>query len=728
MRAASSANLQPTHDLEDIRGQRDETMTDRSSTYLSTHKKQAKDKAENGDSKFPKDYFSWTYKLVQGFSSFSIDTFFGDVDVVGLDNIPATGPVILVGNHKNQFVDAMMVVAVVRSRKVSFLVAEKSMHRRFIGDGARMMGSIPVIRPQDRARAAQGIITGYDAESHRILGSGDCSFTTTLTKGEMLVLHGIKGVAPLVVMDVSSDTSVTIRPPVKSEDEPDAGQPASIDIPSQGVSYKVIPKVDQSEVFHKVEEALCQGRCIGIFPEGGSSDRTDLLPLKAGVAVMALGSAVKGAPVKIIPFGINYSDSKRWRSKVFIDVGKPMTVDPALIEKSRAGSKREAQAELLKQVEKALRSVTFNAPDEHTLNILRTMRRLYQGRVKLPAKNFMELNRRFAMAFGKFRDDDRFLDLVARVHDYMSKVKALGIVDRQVAELPPLGSPWVSFKALIRLISLFVFTVLLMLTTVPGWFIFAPMLLRVRFVAQAEAKRALAGSSVKVRGADVEASQKIISTSIWVPVTMMVMVGIAVGLTVGLWPKESPYAAGTVGDWFFINAIWLIPLSAPLFTLILGLYTMNTWDRCVSNWNWLPFYMLIVTSMCRPNSAGNRIRSRRMELTLRIQEFYDKIIAPAFPEWSSDLIIPRETLLANRRKSEHVRAIVVAEEVDQLSKQVPMPDSPTLSTSRKTIAGLKESMMRMQEDVSRFEAPDKHINRSVVQPVFANVEESDEKV
>lgn len=27
---------------------------------------------------------------------------------------------------------------------------------------------------------------------------------------------------------------------------------------------------------------------MGIFPEGGSHDRTDLLPLKAGVAVIAL--------------------------------------------------------------------------------------------------------------------------------------------------------------------------------------------------------------------------------------------------------------------------------------------------------------------------------------------------------------------------------------------------------------------------------------------------------
>jgi glycerol-3-phosphate O-acyltransferase/dihydroxyacetone phosphate acyltransferase len=40
--------------------------------------------------------------------------------------------------------------------------------------------------------------------------------------------------------------------------------------------------VDQSRVYNAVFQALKHGQCIGIFPEGGSHDRTDLLPLKVG--------------------------------------------------------------------------------------------------------------------------------------------------------------------------------------------------------------------------------------------------------------------------------------------------------------------------------------------------------------------------------------------------------------------------------------------------------------
>jgi len=110
---------------------------------------------------------------VQASSSFSTNVFFGDIDVVGLENIPETGPVILVGNHKNQFVDAMMVVSIVRNRKVSFLVAEKSMHRRIIGDTAKLMDAIPVIRPQDRARQRRGFSSGLMQTKNGYSGPAD---------------------------------------------------------------------------------------------------------------------------------------------------------------------------------------------------------------------------------------------------------------------------------------------------------------------------------------------------------------------------------------------------------------------------------------------------------------------------------------------------------------------------------------------------------------------------
>lgn len=41
-------------------------------------------------------------------------------------------------------------------------------------------------------------------------------------------------------------------------------------------------------MFESVTEKLRNGECIGIFPEGGSHDRSELLPLKAGVAIVII--------------------------------------------------------------------------------------------------------------------------------------------------------------------------------------------------------------------------------------------------------------------------------------------------------------------------------------------------------------------------------------------------------------------------------------------------------
>jgi hypothetical protein len=45
-------------------------------------------------------------------------------------------------------------------------------------------------------------------------------------------------------------------------------------------TYDILKHIDQSEMFDSVQRALANGQCLGIFPEGGSHDRTDLLPLK----------------------------------------------------------------------------------------------------------------------------------------------------------------------------------------------------------------------------------------------------------------------------------------------------------------------------------------------------------------------------------------------------------------------------------------------------------------
>ena len=82
-----------------------------------------------------------------------------------------------------------------------------------------------------------------------------------------------------------------------------------------------------------VFDHLLDDGCIGIFPEGGSHDRPDLLPLKAGVAVMALGAMDKnpGCNIKIVPCGMNYFNAHKFRSRAVVEFGDPIEIPKELV-------------------------------------------------------------------------------------------------------------------------------------------------------------------------------------------------------------------------------------------------------------------------------------------------------------------------------------------------------------------------------------------------------------
>merc|ERR1719446_1556618 len=144
--------------------------------------------------------------------------------------------------------------------------------------------------------------------------------------------------------DIISDTELTLDSEV-SASEPDAQ-----------LHFKVMPKVDQTSMYDAVFQCLHEGRCLGIFPEGGSHDRTDLLPLKAGVAIIALDAyRKKHLRVPIVPVGLNYFKGHHFRGRVVVEFGAPIHIDDSLYEKHET-DKRAAVESVLKIVTTGMRS------------------------------------------------------------------------------------------------------------------------------------------------------------------------------------------------------------------------------------------------------------------------------------------------------------------------------------------------------------------------------------
>lgn len=453
--------------------------------------------------------------------------FFSSVEIVGLENLSKEGPVIITGNHNNQFVDGLMLLTNC-PREISFMIAQKSWDRPLVGFLARAFHCIPVARPQDMAYKGQGTIT-LEEGSAKARGV-DTHFGTEVTPGSQVDVKGHPKL--LKVKEVLSATELQLE---------------SVASSSLSGSFKVHPKVDQSTMYKQVHQSLCSGQCLGIFPEGGSHDRTDLLPLKAGVAVIALEAhSLHHLNVPIVPVGLNYFRGHQFGGRVVVEFGAPIMI-PQEIHASYETNRREATEELLNLVAAAMRSVIIPTEDYKTLQQIFMVRRLWvKEGLKLSPSKAMDLNRRFAVGVHRIlrlaeragavasmltptheleqtdqagenqeplKEEElrEFQEMRTELEEYMRTLKKLGIRDHQVPQLV--------WRTVGDLIGRFLYLlVTLALGVIPNVMFNLPIMMVSSRFAVKEQQKSLKSSSVKLAARDVVMSYKVIYVLTCIPI------------------------------------------------------------------------------------------------------------------------------------------------------------------------------------------------------------------
>lgn len=222
-----------------------------------------------------------------------VDLFFREVHPRGSFRIPKRGPIIFVAApHANQFVDPLILMRAVRleaRRRIAFLVAGKSMRRKFIGWFSRCVGAVPVERAQDLTRSGTGKIYMPDVNEPLVIRGKGTRFLKECVPGGLLVLPAVggKSAASTEIEEVVSNEEVKLKKEFRAptavgqlRNGMEEGEREPREGVEVGVKYKTAPKVDQTQVYDAVFHRLDGGGCVGIFPEGGSHDRTELLPLK----------------------------------------------------------------------------------------------------------------------------------------------------------------------------------------------------------------------------------------------------------------------------------------------------------------------------------------------------------------------------------------------------------------------------------------------------------------
>ncbi|PRT57014.1 Glycerol-3-phosphate O-acyltransferase 1 [Wickerhamiella sorbophila] len=489
----------------------------------------------------------WVYETVAFIFHLVFNIFFRKISRRGAFKIPRTGPIIFVAApHANQFIDPMVVLIQILDaarRHVSFLIAQASYDKPFIGWLSRRMLAIPVGRVQDTLKKAQGTIS-FDAVDNTIIIGHGTSFTTEC---HVRGFVGVSGSGDLAeIKEIISDTKLVLKAPFESVK-------AKSTLAKGNAQFKVADRVDNSKMFHNVFEHLSEGHCIGIFPEGGSHDRTELLPLKPGVAIMALGTLAKSPDcgLKIMPLGLNYFHPHKFRSRVVIEFGDPLTVNPEHVKEyveGGADGKKSATKKLMKDILDALESVTVQTPDYETLMLIQAGQRLYRPSRHIPLSLTIEFRRRFVQAYAAFKDDERVIELKKEVLEYNEELQSLGLKDHQVP-----NAVRDKQQVLIRLVTQFLTITGLWILCIPGALLFSPVVVACRVISRRKAAAALRASSVKIKARDV------------------------------------------IGTWKVLVALWLTPSLYTFYSLTAAYFVFKYWSLVDFTWIRLALFSIVST-------------------------------------------------------------------------------------------------------------------------------------
>lgn len=163
------------------------------------------------------------------------------------------------------------------SRRISWLMAAKSFDKPIIGPLATLVGAVPVSRSMDLTKAGTGtVFLPQPIKNGKLLrGIGTRFDCPEFETGGSIYLPTINGEShKLNIAEILGSEEILLKVAPSHQDV--LGQLCQ----PLGSSFKVAPHVDQTSVYNAVFDTLRKNGCIGIFPEGGSHDRFDLLPLK----------------------------------------------------------------------------------------------------------------------------------------------------------------------------------------------------------------------------------------------------------------------------------------------------------------------------------------------------------------------------------------------------------------------------------------------------------------
>jgi len=201
------------------------------------------------------------------------------------------------------------------------------------------------------------------------------------------------------------------------------------------------------EAFQECYEVLERGEVIGIFPEGISEMARRVRKIKTGAARIVLESEKRNnyeLGVILIPIGLHFFSRSRFRSRVLVNVGRPIDLQPyfSLNEKDN----NEAVNRLTAKIQDSLEHLTINIQHTELDRFVKDIESIYRDELmtktladhksskKIVAEFVITQKIADCVKYFNEHDPQRVRDMEEKIADYKRKLKCLNLKDIMVRE------------------------------------------------------------------------------------------------------------------------------------------------------------------------------------------------------------------------------------------------------------------------------------------------------
>ncbi len=193
-------------------------------------------------------------------------------------------------------------------------------------------------------------------------------------------------------------------------------------------------KANNDEMFSACYTSLSKGNRIIIFPEASSVTVPWIRSIKTGAARIKLGAdAASGQNIKIVPIGLNYTNSHRFQTSVIVNVGEP--IDFTEIQNKAFDDEKERVRAMTDLIYLRMSELVYYPEDSQHFDFIKDLKKLMVGvldkELGLAEGNAAEefkIRKRIVNEIEEIglQNPQELKSLADRLHTYIADYQALG--------------------------------------------------------------------------------------------------------------------------------------------------------------------------------------------------------------------------------------------------------------------------------------------------------------